>query len=35
LHNAIRKYGKSHFSWEILEECDAMLLDEKEKYYIQ
>lgn len=35
LHNAIRKYGKSHFSWEILEKCDAMLLDEKEKYYIQ
>ena len=35
LHSAIRKYGKEHFHWEILEECDANQLDEKEKEYIE
>ena len=35
LHSAIRKYGKEHFYWEILEECDASLLDEREKEYIK
>lgn len=35
LHCAIRKYGKEHFYYEILEECDASLLDEREKEYIK
>lgn len=35
LHLAIRKYGKEHFYYEILEECDASLLDEREKEYIK
>ena len=35
LHNAIRKYGKEHFSWEILQECEPSLLDEYEKLYIK
>lgn len=34
LHNAIRKYGREHFYWEILEECDPSILDEREKIYI-
>lgn len=34
LHSAIRKYGKEHFYYEILEECDASLLDEYEIEYI-
>lgn len=35
LHAAIRKYGKEHFYYEILEECDASQLDEREKEYIK
>ena len=35
LHSAIRKYGKEHFYYEILEECDVSLLDEREKEYIK
>lgn len=35
LHSAIRKYGKEHFYWEVLEECEASLLDEHEKKYIE
>lgn len=35
LHNAIRKYGKENFEWEIIEECEIEEIDEKEKYYIQ
>lgn len=35
LHTAIRKYGKEHFYYEILEECDASQLDEREKEYIK
>lgn len=35
LHNAIRKYGKEHFYWEVLEECEPNLLDEREKIYIE
>lgn len=35
LHNAIRKYGKEHFYWTILEECEPNLLDERERVYIQ
>ena len=33
-HNAIRKYGAENFECEILEECDAELLDSKEIFYI-
>ena len=35
LYQAIRKYGIEQFSFEILEECDYKLLNEKEMYYIQ
>ena len=34
IHRAIRKYGIENFSFEILEECNKELLDEKEKYWI-
>lgn len=34
LHAAIRKYGKEHFYYEILEECNESLLDTLEKEYI-
>lgn len=34
IHRAIRKYGISNFSFEILEECDKSLLNEKEKFWI-
>lgn len=33
--NAIKKYGKENFSFQILEECSEDELDEKENYYIQ
>lgn len=32
---AIKKYGINNFSYEILEECDNSLLDERERYYIK
>ena len=35
LHNAIRKYGKENFEWEVIEECKIEEIDEKERYYIQ
>ena len=35
LSQAFRKYGLDNFSFEILEECEIALLDEREKYYIQ
>lgn len=35
LYQAIRKYGIEQFSFEVLEECDYKLLNEKEMYYIQ
>ena len=35
LHNAIRKYGKQNFKWEVVEECSVDQIDEKQKYYIQ
>lgn len=35
LYNAIRKYGISHFQIKIVEECDSLQLDEKEKYWIK
>ena len=33
--NAIHKYGKENFSFEILEECNSEELDSKEEYYIK
>ena len=35
LYNAFRKYGIENFSFEIIEECDENLLEEREKYYIK
>jgi group I intron endonuclease len=32
--NALKKYGKNGFIWGIIEECDILLLDEKEIYWI-
>lgn len=35
-HNALRKYGKKNFSWEIVECCKSRKeLDEREFYYIE
>ncbi len=35
-HNAIRKYGKDNFVWEIIEECNTIEeLNEREKYWIE
>ena len=34
LYKAMIEYGLSHFSWEILEECERADLDEKEKFFI-
>lgn len=34
-HNAIRKYGEENFNWEIIEEIDNDLLDDREIYWIQ
>lgn len=33
-HQALRKYGKDNFLWEIIEECADELLDDKEIYWI-
>lgn len=35
IHRAIQKYGKENFVFEILEECDLSMLNEKEIYYIE
>ena len=35
LYRAIRKYGISNFSFEVLEECSQNLLNEREKYWIK
>lgn len=35
LRNAIKKYGKEHFSWEVIEKCLKEDLNWREKYYIQ
>lgn len=35
LYKAMRKYGLHKFSWELLEECSAAQLNEKEKHYIE
>lgn len=32
---ALQKYGKENFKYEILEECDESMLDERERYYIE
>ena len=34
-YNAIQKYGEEHFRIRAIEECDAKLLNEKEKFYIK
>jgi group I intron endonuclease len=34
LHKAFRKYGSDNFSFEVLEECDRDLLNEREMYWI-
>jgi len=34
LYNAMRKYGISSFSFDVLEECDETILNEREIYYI-
>lgn len=34
LHKAFRKYGIENFSFELLEECENNLLQDKEKYWI-
>lgn len=33
--NAIKKYGKENFSFQIIEECDESLLNSREMFYIQ
>lgn len=33
-HRALRKYSFSNFIWEIIEECDNVSLNEREKYWI-
>ena len=35
LYKAFRKYGIENFSYELIEECDAERLDEREMYYIK
>lgn len=35
LYRAIRKYGLSAFTFEVLEECLPSMLDQKEQFYIQ
>ena len=34
IHKAFRKYGISAFTFEIIEECDQEMLNEREKYWI-
>lgn len=35
LHQAIRKYGKDNFVWEVLKECPIDEIDDLERYYIE
>lgn len=34
LYHALRKYPKNNFKIELIEECDKLILDEREKYWI-
>lgn len=34
-HNALRKYGEDGFLFEILEECESDMLNERERFYIK
>lgn len=34
IHRALHKYGKENFSFQIIEECNLLDLDKKEKYWI-
>ena len=35
IHVAFRKYGIDNFIFEVIEECDYLLLDERERYWIR
>lgn len=35
LYKAIQEYGIWNFSWELIEKCNALELNQKEKYYIE
>ena len=35
LYQAMRRYGIENFSFEVIEECDVVELNDREKYYIQ
>lgn len=35
IHQAFKKYGLDSFSFEVIEECDPSLLDEREQFWIQ
>lgn len=32
IHKALRKYGKENFTFQIIEECDLKILNEREIY---
>lgn len=34
-HRALKKYGKDNFLWEVIEECDNKILNEREIYWIK
>lgn len=34
IHKALQKYGKENFSFQIIEECDLLDLDNKEQYWM-
>lgn len=34
IHKALRKYGKENFTFQIIEECDLKILNEREIYWI-
>lgn len=33
-HRSLKKYGADNFKWEIIEECDVSIVNEREKYWI-
>lgn len=35
IHNAIQKYGKDNFKFEVIEQCNPKDLDKREEYWIQ